>query len=62
MILCDGNYAMIGTRAKPGNHLVTYKEKRLIAPLYKAIVRPHIALCKNYTSTEAVSQEGHGHT
>ena len=24
---------------------ITYKEKRLIIPLYKAIVRPHLELC-----------------
>ena len=37
--------ALQGTRAKPGNHLVTYKVKSLIIPLYKAIVIPHLGYC-----------------
>ena len=47
MIGCiwHGLDALQGTRAKPGNHLVTYKEKSLIIPLYKAIVRPHLEYC-----------------
>ena len=38
-----------GIAASKGNHIlgliritITYKEKQLIVPLYKAIVRPHI--------------------
>ena len=33
---------------------IVYKEKELIIPLYKTIVRPHL-----YTSMEAISQEGY---
>ena len=34
------------SRAKPGNPAsVTYKEKSLFVPLYKAIVRPHLEYC-----------------
>ena len=37
---------------------ITYKEKGLIVPLYKEIVRPHLEYC---TGMEAVSQEEHRH-
>ena len=39
----------------------TYKEKGLIAPLYKAIFSLHLqyTTCTVYMHIEAVSQEGH---
>ena len=36
---------------------ITYKEKCLIVPLYKAIVRPQLRIL--YTCMEATSQERH---
>ena len=35
---------------------ITYKEKSLIVPLYKAIVRPHFEYC---IGMESISQERH---
>ena len=40
---------------------ITYKEKGLIVPLYKAIVRPNLEYCIDPTGMETVSQEGHRH-
>ena len=37
---------------------ITYKEKSLIVPLYKAIVRPHLIRIL-YTCMESTSQERH---
>ena len=37
---------------------IVYKEKELIIPLYKTIVRPHLVRIL-YTSMEAISQEGY---
>ena len=36
---------------------ITYKEKSLIVPLYKALVRPHLEHL--YTGMESISQESH---
>ena len=38
---------------------ITYKEKSLIIPLYKAIVRPHLEYCIHCTGMESISQERH---
>ena len=41
---------------------ITYKEKSLIVPLYKATVRPHFSpasLRIRYTCMESISQEKH---
>ena len=38
---------------------ITYKDKSLIVPLYKAIVRPHFEYCIQYTGMESISQERH---
>ena len=52
-----------GIAASKGNQVlgmirrnITYKEKSLIVPLYKAIVRPHLEYC---TGMESTSQERH---
>ena len=34
---------------------IMYKDKQLIVPLYKVIVRPHLEYCIQYSSMEAVS-------
>ncbi len=53
------------TAASKGNHVlgmirrnITHKEKSLIVPLYKAIVRPHLKYCI-HAGKEAVSEERH---
>ena len=40
---------------------ITYKEKSLIVPLYKAIVRPHFSYSLRilYTGMESISRERH---
>ena len=50
-----------GIAAAKGNQIlglirrnIVYKEKELIIPLYKTIVRPHLEYCM-----EAISQEGY---
>ena len=41
-------------------NITYYKEKSLIVPLYKAIVRPHLEYCIQAPGRESISQERHG--
>ena len=38
---------------------ITYKDKSLIVPLYKAIVRSHLEYSVLYTGMESIYQERH---